>query len=186
MKPVDPGIADMGPLATQGREMSKDVRQPSGFDRVYEIEMNGQKYFARVNGGMIAVFPRSAYTSRGTAVVPPNTTFYIGKLPANATLVDSGQTVSPNYAVRSATASATAYDGARPFNNAVDLSAPAPVSAQSNANTQNAVSMSVPPPTANLWENEDYRATRVAQLITAARQTRAGNPNRTPNPAQKF
>lgn len=181
LKSVDPGVADMGPLATQGRETSKDIRQPSGFDRVYEIEMNGQKYFARINGGMIAVFPRSTYNARGMPVVPPGTTFYIGKLPANATIVDSGQTVSPNYAVRPASASPSAYDGARPFNNAINLSAPTPVSAQSSAIAQNAVTMSVTPPTANLWESETYRVTRVAELITAARQSRVGNPNRTTN-----
>ncbi len=92
---VDAGRADRSPLATSARRMPVDLRIPLSFDRVYRVPgaqtgvrvpgaASGEDLFARISGGLIAVFPRSEYVStrRGpAAVVPPGTIFYVGGLP---------------------------------------------------------------------------------------------------------
>lgn len=173
MKTVDPGVADMGPLATQGRVMPKDVRQPSQFDRVYEVEMNGQKFFARANGATIAVFPRSAYAFVGGTVipiVPAGTKFFLGKLPDGARPVDTGQYAPPNSAARSPMLA----DSARPLGNWIDRSAAAgPERLDANMRSVGPVS-EVSSTGVSLWENETYRISRLAELLDAARKARAG------------
>lgn len=164
MKPVDGGVADMGPLSGPGRALSPGLRQPSGFDRVYEVEIDGKKYFARQNGSTVAVFPRSAYSrvdGRTTTLVPAGTVFYLGGLPDNARPV-SPEELSANYA-------------GRPQNLAVpvqardtrqDLSAAA-VSARGQNRNQRMV-FDVPPSNGSLWQSEDYRVRRTGQLIDTA------------------
>jgi len=164
MKPVDGGVADMGPLSTQGRSLSPGLRQPSGFDRVYEVEIDGKKYFARQNGSTVAVFPRSAYSKnngRTTTLVPAGTVFYLGGLPDNARPV-SPEEMSANYAGRP-------QDLAMPLKSQdtrVDLSAAAQ-SARGQVRNQ-PITLDLPPSSGNVWENESYRVQRTGQLIDAA------------------
>lgn len=84
-QPVDQGFADTNPLSASTRVLQRDLRAPSGFDRVYRLYGSGSgEMYARASGGLTAVFPRSAYrsTSRGiVAEVPAGTVYYIGKLP---------------------------------------------------------------------------------------------------------
>ena len=76
------GLGDTGPLS---RDLGRDSRTPdsNGFTGVYELpRRRGQpRRFARIDGGLIAVFPYSTYeeSEYGTAAtVPPGTTYYIG------------------------------------------------------------------------------------------------------------
>ena len=80
--PVQPGVSDVGPLATSLRVVPLDLRQESDFSRVYQID---RERFARQAGGLIAIFPRSVYIATPSGVVadiPPGTIFQIGALPA--------------------------------------------------------------------------------------------------------
>lgn len=95
---IDAGRADRGPLATSARRVPIDLRVPLSFDRVYRVPGSttgvqvpgaaaGEELYARISGGLTAVFPRSEYvaTKRGTAaIIPPGTIFYIGALPKPA------------------------------------------------------------------------------------------------------
>lgn len=160
----------MGPLSGPGRALSPGLRQPSGFDRVYEVEIDGKKYFARQNGSTVAVFPRSAYSrvdGRTTTLVPAGTTFYLGGLPDNARPV-SPEEFAANYA------------GSRPQNlaiplksqdNRVNLSASAQ-SARGVMNNQ-PLPLDIPPSGGSLWESESYRVLRTSQLIDAALAAKA-------------
>lgn len=77
---VEETIADVGPLSVSLRSLSVDLRQPSGFDSVYQLPGKDGK-FMRVQGGLYAVFSRSLYksTKQGkVATIPDGTVFYIG------------------------------------------------------------------------------------------------------------
>ncbi|MHC4948133.1 MAG: hypothetical protein ACYTG1_07710 [Planctomycetota bacterium] len=72
---------DRASLMTSLHRLDPGLRQPVGFDSVYRAP-DGE--FMRVQGGLYAVFPRSVYVPTGfglEAVVPPDTTFYIGEPP---------------------------------------------------------------------------------------------------------
>lgn len=79
---VDAGRSDVGPSSTSRRILNRDPRTPSGFEFVYRIERGPYAgRFARRDGAVTAVFPRSVYADvDGVAVprVPPGTTFVVG------------------------------------------------------------------------------------------------------------
>ncbi|MBL8875659.1 MAG: hypothetical protein JNM86_07680 [Phycisphaerae bacterium] len=164
MKPVDAGIADVGPLSGPGRSLSPGLRQPSGFDRVYEVELNGKKYFARQNGSTVAVFPRSAYThidGRSTILIPAGTTFYLGGLPANARPV-SPEEMAANYAGKPQNLAMPVHAQST----RIDLSA-----AAKSARGQMRLlgeTLDLPPSAGSVWESEFYRVQRTGALIDAA------------------
>lgn len=89
LRRVEQGVADAGPLSISLRDLSGDLRTPDAFRDVYRLpnsvgRRGGQ--FARVsgNGGIIAVYPRGAYTPTSNGLradVPPGTIFYIGGIP---------------------------------------------------------------------------------------------------------
>ncbi len=89
---VDPRHDDIGPLALSLKDLQPDLRQPSGFDKIYRVgnhNPRGDDRFARVSGALAAVFNRSEYTSvktkkGGTRIridVPAGTIYYIGGIP---------------------------------------------------------------------------------------------------------
>lgn len=86
-KRVEAGRADVGPSATSMRVMPRSSQTPANFEYVYRIERG--KYagrFARRDGAVTAVFPRSVYSDVGGAIVPsvpPGTTYVIGEMGAN-------------------------------------------------------------------------------------------------------
>ncbi|MGH7244360.1 MAG: hypothetical protein ACREJD_13190 [Phycisphaerales bacterium] len=173
LTPVDQGVADVGPLSGPGRVISPGLRQPSGFDRVYEVEIDGKKYFARQNGSTIAVFPRSSYVTqngRSSIAIPAGTTFYLGGLPDNARLV-TPEEMSPNYA-------GMPQNLAMPIKSQdtrLDLSANAlSASAQTrSAAKSRTISFDVPASSGDLWQSENYRVQRTGELIDAARVAKA-------------
>lgn len=90
---VEQGIGDVGPGSTSLRNLQVDLRVPTGFESVYELQRTnpfappGQQtttLYMRADGGVSAVFPRSIYAQGGGGLVPqipPDTIFYIGALP---------------------------------------------------------------------------------------------------------
>ena len=105
LTPVEEAVADTGPLSASERLMPQDLRVPASFDRVYRLSGKAGQ-FARVNGAITAVFPRSQYvvTSSGAVPeIPPGTTFYIGGLPEGLATPPELRTVNaPNFAGESA------------------------------------------------------------------------------------
>ncbi len=88
LRQVDPTIADVGPLNVSLRDMPPDLREPNDFRGVFQLPSDEPSryagYFARVRGGVWAVFPRSVYqrTEEGIIpTVPANTTFFLGGVP---------------------------------------------------------------------------------------------------------
>ena len=80
---VDPGRADASALNDSLRLVPIDLRTPTGFDRVFRLPtVVGGEMFARMDGGLTAVFPRSEY-GFGQALIPAGTTWYIGALPTS-------------------------------------------------------------------------------------------------------
>ncbi|MFT5424430.1 MAG: hypothetical protein ACI89L_002225 [Phycisphaerales bacterium] len=79
---VDPGWADASAINDSLRLVPVDLRTPTGFDRVFRLPtVVGGQMFARMDGGLTAVFPRSEY-GFGQALIPAGTTWYIGALPS--------------------------------------------------------------------------------------------------------
>ncbi|MCZ6837009.1 MAG: hypothetical protein O7G85_14630 [Planctomycetota bacterium] len=84
---VESNVADTGPLSRSLRDLSIDLRMPTGFDKLYHIQ-GDREYYMRSSGGLHAVFPRSVYSRsrsrRGNVTrtkIPDGTVFYIGTPP---------------------------------------------------------------------------------------------------------
>lgn len=93
--PVDPNTSDVSPLGLSFRQLRLDFRRPMDFDRVYRLRgADGRPKYARMSGGLTAVFPRSRYVQvneqgDSVAVVPPDTRWIIGALtPASAPVME--------------------------------------------------------------------------------------------------
>jgi hypothetical protein len=91
LQAVEPGSEDVGPLRISARMLPGDLRAPTAFERVYRVPggvtgvaaVEGDRY-ARISGGLTAVFPHSQYlqtTKQTFALIPSGTVFYIGGLP---------------------------------------------------------------------------------------------------------
>ena len=78
--PVDQAISDVSPLEFSLHDLQPDAGPPIGFERVYTSpDYPGQ--FLRVNGALVAAFPKSQYVADRNGIfpiLPENTTFYIG------------------------------------------------------------------------------------------------------------
>ena len=133
LKRIEAGLGDAGPLSVSQRLVPLDLRQPIGFEGVYQFERPAgwgrmETMYVRMNGGVAAVFPRSVYVpTKGGLVpeIPAGTVFSIGTpkfqtpappKPASASAVDlkyrpEDRTVSP--AVSRAVASPTIWTSER-------------------------------------------------------------------------
>jgi hypothetical protein len=84
LEPIDQTIEDVSVLSMSLREIEPGLRQPNDFSRVFRIP-GKQDMFMRQQGGLYAVFPESVYgvdkKGKLLAVVPNDTTFYIGRPP---------------------------------------------------------------------------------------------------------
>lgn len=184
-RPVDPGVSDMGPLSAGGRVLPRDMRQPANFERVYEVEINGRRYFARQHAGTTAVFERSDYlpTRAGLfPLIPGGTRYYIGRLPAARSLdAESSASSGSSSAARSAAAGAPVRSPDRAGVQLAVPSAPRPlVSARTPGVTaprpeQPGPALAAPAPrdpVRSVWTHESYRIERTAALLDAARTAR--------------
>lgn len=186
LKPVDPGVADVGPLSGPGRTLPTDLRQPSNFDRVYEVELDGKRFFVRAHGGVYAIFPRSDYvqTRSGVApVVPAGTVFHLGSLPKNQPTAAETETIAPGAAKP---ARPMRQDQAAPVLAAPNAESAQPPPVPGNAanptqrqDNQPPLSNAAPtvrrsdPTRDSIWQSELYRSTRTSELLDKARAARA-------------
>jgi hypothetical protein len=147
---LDAGREDTGPIATSSRLLPADLRAPTGFEHVYR---GADDSLVRINGGLVATFPRSQYASSQSGpipVIPAGTVFRIGL----------GSTFGPNVSFPAPTYGFSAGESrsllgspdARP-SNALDLRAS--TRAPQPARTAD------PAGPRSLWEDEFYRSERV-------------------------
>jgi hypothetical protein len=95
---IDPGHGDTSINAISLRKLDLDLRQPAGFQHVYQISTIDafgakQSTFMRIDGAVAAVFPRSVYLPAAGVLmpdIPPGTVFHIGGVP-NTTPPDRRQ-----------------------------------------------------------------------------------------------
>lgn len=77
---------DAGGLSKSLARGPATVSTPNDFAGVYQIPEDADSpyagWYARVQGAVIAVFPRGEY-SGGTATIPANTRFFLGGVPRN-------------------------------------------------------------------------------------------------------
>lgn len=186
LRPVEPGVADVDPLAQSFRLLRNDARLSTNFERVYEITsrspgsnlagVHDPRYFVRFAGGVAAVFPRSEYiaTRRGpVAAVPAGTVFSIGG-PIER-LIGGGMgeqiaRVNPNYVDLSARMPAT-YSAAPASQPTLQAK---PLARRVDAEEQRAP---VNEPR-SLWTDEAYRQRRIEALVEQA--LKSAGESRTP------
>lgn len=172
LKRLDQGYEDIDPLRASLRMQPVDLRMPLDFDAVYSLPGRGATdRLVRMSGALAAVFPRSEYASmeRGVRVlVPANTVFYIGSLPAGAE--ETPRVVAPGSAAARA-------DLGRADSAADGLARTLDVSTASFANDVGAMSDARVAPRAlatagrGIMNDEGYRAARVRQLLETAAAT---------------
>ena len=81
LQAVDQRVADLDLLATSLFEVPNELRQDTGFERLYVDPFDPER-FIRIDGGISASFPRSEYvrTRRGIEpAIPGGTEFFIGE-----------------------------------------------------------------------------------------------------------
>ncbi|MSQ90893.1 MAG: hypothetical protein EXS01_05810 [Phycisphaerales bacterium] len=80
--PVEPTVADRGPLTMPLREMPLELAEPQGFDRVYAVPGKPGMFY-RASGGLYAVFDEAEYSKnkQQKMIARPGAglTYYIGK-----------------------------------------------------------------------------------------------------------
>lgn len=85
-KRVDPTVSDLGPSSTSLRILQPGLGVQSAFVNLFEITPPiGERFFARFDGGVTAIFPRSAYVDTRLGelpLIPAGTQFVIGEPPA--------------------------------------------------------------------------------------------------------
>jgi hypothetical protein len=83
LEPIDPGNADLGPLGLQTRVLPLPMQHDRDFGLLYRaVGADGSPVFARRDGGITAIFPRSASVtipSGDVPLIPPDTRFVIGE-----------------------------------------------------------------------------------------------------------
>lgn len=188
---IEPGSEDAAPLKIQRLEPRIDLRVPTGFDGVYQINKAdifgrpqipgapGDSLYMRMDGGLMAVFPRSVYreTSRGGLVpqIPPGTVFYLGGLPSG--LVGAGKVQDSQGKAGPTAPMRTPPDAASPTDpDAVPF-------ALSGIGVPQDSARFLRPGTITIWKDETYRRRRLDTLLS--RLAEGASPDPTPNVTQK-
>lgn len=95
LRQIDQGLADQTPLSASTRVVPLDLRQPVGFDQLFQLTGPGGRLetrglplssglFFRFSGALTATFPRSVYSETPAGLqpmIPPGTVFSIGQKP---------------------------------------------------------------------------------------------------------
>lgn len=173
---VDQGTTDTGPLRSSLRVIQPNLRMPQNFGDVYSFrDRDGKMKYARVSGGVTAVFDSSEYvdTSRGTfPLIPASTVFHLGSLRSfNDAAPPAANYVSPNFAVSNVSSiqssvASTRIDATRPDGAAalaITRVAPSPTRSEPERE----------PPAWGMLSNESYRRSRVRELLGEAAAAKA-------------
>lgn len=176
VRPIDAGVADVGPLAQSLRITPIDLRKPTRFDAVYPAQGD---QLMRIDGGLRAVFPRSVYRAspRGAvAMIPPGTVFYIGDPPATPAVVEpiaSRAGLTARHATVSTLINARLHTAADPgrVNRRVEttqgrLTRPTGHSPSWTHTVLHDPAIADQP--ATLWNDDRFRAQRLDALLTRA------------------
>ncbi|MCX5690088.1 MAG: hypothetical protein NTV94_09970 [Planctomycetota bacterium] len=86
LEPVEAGTEDVNPLRSSLKSVRADLRVPTDFERVYRVTGDvrafgggDEEMYARVSNGLVAMFPKSVYSSRTRrAIIPPGTIWVLG------------------------------------------------------------------------------------------------------------
>jgi hypothetical protein len=81
LRAVEARTADRGPLDASLRRVEPGLQLPTAYEQVYQLDRGG---FMRANGGLAATFDQSVYqpTARGEMpLIPASTVFVIGGVP---------------------------------------------------------------------------------------------------------
>ena len=94
LTPVDQRVADLNPLSSGQRQLSRGQRMPTAFEQLFRLPGTGQ--FFRADGALYAVFNQStygAYSNRGGSgfvpTIPDGTVFHIGS-PLDGAMTGTG------------------------------------------------------------------------------------------------
>ncbi len=182
-QPVDQRVADLTVLSESLRAIEPGLRPPSDFARVYRVP-GRDDLFARVQGGLYAVFPQSVYARRRgavTALVPNNTVMFIGPPTAEALAAWGG----PPPITQPAAAEGTDHRvdsrvSHRIQEGPVSQPRPHPVAGAGRARNE-------PPRNGTVVNDAAYRAVRLRRLLRRAAEaemaaTKSVNPLRRPRP----
>ncbi len=205
-KVVDQGFADRGPLSTSQRAMPVDLRVGTNFDKVYELDgkpklfgggSDTTDYYMRMNGALVAVFPRSSYTRAGNGLervdIPAGTVFSIGgplrelvpAQPAQPAKSDGAKKVPSGRADLSAPPSnktpqpaETAQAQKQPSKSVNNATPPGPAKnpdakdpnapGQQSAKPASPAARDSAPVGKSIWTDEEYRKQRLAALLDEA------------------
>jgi hypothetical protein len=142
------------------RQLGVDLRRPTGFGSVFEVQRTDpfsapgertQPFFMRSDGAVTAVFPRSVYMpSAGKGLlphIPPNTVFYIGKLPSAFNEAKPRGAPAPNW---------------------LDTSVEAMEKARADALAKRRQDPTPPAPQRTIFNDEGYRQRLVTTLLERA------------------
>ena len=86
LEPVEAGTEDVNPLLRSLRPVRADLRVATDFERVYRVTGDvrafggsDEEMYARVSNGLVAMFPKSVYSSTSRrALIPPGTIWVLG------------------------------------------------------------------------------------------------------------
>jgi hypothetical protein len=182
---VDQGFDDAGALMQSHRELNVDLRLSSSFEHVFRLPgagaaqrgpadiMGSEDLYMRVNGSLLAVFPRSIYVVGEEGVfasVPPGTVFYIGDLPPairDAMALPEAEVPAFNELDQSVLL--------QPPTRAVSLSASERSSSRNEAMPEPRPERR---PMPSVWTSDDFRAARVGQILSRAARADETAPRR--------
>ncbi len=177
---VEGRVADLNPLSPAGRHMPANMALPNDFAGVYRIPRSANSpyagWYARVSGGVIAVFPQSEYAvdkDKGVVpIIPPGTKFLLGGVPLERDRgIDDSRLVRPLGGIVGgpvATRIDLAVAPADPLARAPRTS-PEPVQPES-AEDRASLAME------RLMLDDAYRARRVSSLLSVAARSDAPAP----------
>lgn len=197
--PVASNTRDTSSVSTSLRSEAIDLRAPRLFEQLFALrkredtdlrggtllnfgsgnvaasshalESGGTKWFARLDGGVIALFPRSTYveTDQGRfAEIPAGTIYALGRPPAS--LLGLEPVKRPEFTTPDATTTDTSRPMARPADQGAGRSTPAmlqPTSAPKPADDAKAADASAP----SVFQNDVYRSRRIRALLLKAART---------------
>jgi hypothetical protein len=172
LSPVEAGRDDTSPLLTSLRAAATDLRTPVDFEKVYRVTSDTrllgrvgdrrEALYARVNNGLVAIFPKSSYDGvGGSATVPADTVWMLRETRVDPA-AESNLQARP-LAHGPITAGATLLDRRMNQRSLERSLTPAPIEPAPPPRSD-AVDASIP----CVFDSEEARRTRVARLLDVA------------------
>jgi len=171
LREVDQQVQGRNDLAASTRKPFSDLRVPLNFDRLYEVDSSAirsragiqGRAFARVSGGLVAVFPRTDNRRLAPGVevvsVPPGTVYLFADTATwTGMTTDRSRTSSPNSLVQRIEQPPLP---ANPFANP-------PLKQASEVDSLAQTKDDIVPSGPTIWTNEQWRAGRVGALLDRA------------------